>query len=199
MITFGIFIILAYFVGSVSSAIIVCKIMGLTDPRTSGSKNPGTTNVLRIGGKKAAVLTLLGDALKGFIPVIAAKLLGVSGIYLGFVAFAAFIGHLFPIWFRFQGGKGVATSLGVGLALSWLLGVMMLVTWLLMVVIFRYSSLAALVAAALTPIYSYYFIHPAYLSPICLMSIILILRHRSNIKRLVKGEESKISLGKKVS
>lgn len=118
------FIILAYLLGSISSAIIICKVMGYPDPRTEGSKNPGATNVLRVANKTAAIMTLLGDALKGFIPVFIAKLMGLEGISLGFIALAAFIGHLFPIFFGFKGGKGVATYLGCLLGLSWLLGLL---------------------------------------------------------------------------
>lgn len=194
MIIFIAFVLLAYCLGSISSAIVVCKIMGLSDPRTRGSQNPGTTNVLRIGGKKAAALTLLGDVMKGVLPVLLAKSFAITGTLLGCVAFAAFIGHLFPIWFRFQGGKGVATSLGAICAMSWLLGLCVCLTWLIIALIFRYSSLAALISALVTPIYSFLFIDPRYLLPLSLMSIVLIVRHYDNIQRLVKGKESKITL-----
>src|SRR5688572_24579428 len=130
-------VILSYLCGSLSSAIITSKIMRLPDPRSSGSGNPGATNVLRLGSKKAAIITLLGDLLKGLIPVLAARLYGIDPVGLCFVAFAAFMGHLFPIFFRFKGGKGVATALGCLTALLWPLGVALLVSWLLVAMIFR--------------------------------------------------------------
>lgn len=187
----------SYLFGSLSSAIIVCRLMSLPDPRTQGSRNPGATNVLRIGGKKAAIITLLGDTLKGVIPVLAAKWYGLDEIGLALVTFAAFIGHLFPIFFRFEGGKGVATAIGCLLALSWPTGLCWLATWLVMAGIFRYSSLASLTAAALAPLYTWFFTNSMiYTSTIALMSIILIARHHGNIRKLCRGEESKI--GKKV-
>lgn len=189
--------LLAYLMGSVSSAIIVCKMMGLPDPRTQGSKNPGATNVLRIGGKKSAIITLLGDMLKGVIPVLIAKALGFDSLGLSLVAFAAFIGHLYPLFFDFEGGKGVATALGCILALSFPAGLCWLATWLLMAVLFRYSSLASLTASVLAPFYCWYFTqsHVIALS-IAAMSVILIIRHKTNIKKLLAGQESKI--GKKI-
>lgn len=187
----------AYLFGSLSSAIIVCRLMGLPDPRTQGSRNPGATNVLRIGGKKAAIITLLGDMLKGVIPVLAAKWYGLNDIGLALVTFAAFIGHLFPIFFRFEGGKGVATAIGCLLALSWPTGLCWLGTWLVIAGIFRYSSLASLTASVLAPLYIWLFTDSTlYASTVAVMSIILIARHRSNIRKLCRGEESKI--GKKV-
>lgn len=187
----------SYLFGSLSSAIIVCRLMGLPDPRTQGSRNPGATNVLRIGGKKAAIITLLGDMLKGVIPVLAAKWYGLDEIGLALVTFAAFIGHLFPIFFRFEGGKGVATAIGCLLALSWPTGLCWLATWLLIAAIFRYSSLASLTASVLAPLYIWLFTGSSiYASTVALMSIILIARHHGNIRKLCRGEESKI--GKKV-
>jgi acyl phosphate:glycerol-3-phosphate acyltransferase len=186
----------AYLFGSISSAIIVCRIMRLPDPRTQGSRNPGATNVLRLGGKKAALITLLGDTLKGVIPVLFAKWYGFDTTVLAFVAFAAFLGHLFPIFFRFEGGKGVATAIGCLLALSWPTGLCWFVTWLLVAVLFRYSSLASLVASILAPLYIGFFTHNLmYVLVISLMSVLLIIRHKSNIAKLVRGAESKI--GKK--
>lgn len=183
----------AYLFGSISSAIIVCRIMGLPDPRTQGSRNPGATNVLRIGGKKAALITLMGDVLKGVIPVLAAKWYGLDAVTLALVAFAAFLGHLFPIFFRFEGGKGVATALGALLALSWPTGLCWIATWLLVALLFRYSSLAALVASLLAPAYIGFFTHNlTYVVVIALMSLILIIRHRGNIAKLIAGKESKI-------
>lgn len=183
----------AYLFGSLSSAIIVCKAMGLPDPRTQGSLNPGATNVLRIGGKKAAIITLLGDTLKGVIPVLVATWYGFDTLTIALVAFAAFLGHLYPIFFRFQGGKGVATALGVLLALSWPTGLAWMATWLLLALIFRYSSLSSLVASLLAPLYIGLFTHSSInVYIVALMSVILILRHRSNIAKLWAGKESKI-------
>jgi glycerol-3-phosphate acyltransferase PlsY len=186
-------ILIAYLIGSISSAIIVCKLMHLPDPRTQGSRNPGATNVLRIGGKKAAIITLLGDALKGFIPVLAAKLLGFDDTALALIAFAAFIGHLLPIFFRFEGGKGVATFIGSLLALNWPTGLCWVITWVVMAVLFRYSSLAALTASAFAPTYIWLFTGNAFWAgTVAVMSIILIVRHKGNIAKLVNGEESKL-------
>ncbi|MBX3708199.1 MAG: glycerol-3-phosphate 1-O-acyltransferase PlsY [Gammaproteobacteria bacterium] len=185
--------LIAYLIGSISSAIIVCKLMQLPDPRTQGSHNPGATNVLRIGGKKAAIFTLLGDLLKGLIPVAATKWLGFDAAALAFITFAAFLGHLFPLFFRFEGGKGVATALGCLLALNWPTGLCWVTTWAIVALLFRYSSLSSLVASLLAPIYLWYFTNNfAWTTVSVLMSIILIIRHRGNIAKLVKGEESKI-------
>lgn len=189
-------IIVAYLFGSLSSAIIVCRLMRLPDPRTEGSQNPGATNVLRIGGKVPAIITLLGDTLKGFIPVFIAKLLGFSPLILALTMFAAFIGHLYPIFFRFQGGKGVATFIGCLFALSWPVGLCWLATWLSVAVLFRYSSLAALISAVLTPLYMWLLTHQSvYLLITSMMCLLLIYRHRGNIAKLYSGQEKKI--GKK--
>lgn len=183
----------AYLVGSLSSAIIVCRLMGLPDPRTVGSKNPGATNVLRVGGRKAAIITLLGDVLKGVIPVLIGKWYGFGSMGLALIAFGAFLGHLYPIFFRFEGGKGVATAIGCLLALSWPAGLCWLATWLLVAAIFRYSSLAALIASLLAPFYIYIFTHDdIYVLILTLMSALLIMRHASNIRNLLAGKESKI-------
>lgn len=184
---------IAYLVGSLSSAIIVCRIMGLPDPRTQGSRNPGATNVLRIGGKKAAAITLLGDMLKGVIPVLVAKWYGFGTVGLALVTFAAFLGHLFPIFFRFEGGKGVATALGCMLALSWPVGICWIATWFIVALIFRYSSLAAIVASLFSPLFMWIFTsNIIYVTTIALISSLLIIRHHSNIKKLIRGKESKI-------
>lgn len=181
---------MAYLVGSVSSAIIVCRIMGLPDPRKEGSNNPGATNVMRIGGKKAAAITLAGDAVKGLLPVFIAKIIGVESLLLAVVVFAAFLGHLYPIFFGFKGGKGVATSFGVSLGVSWILGLVILGTWLLVYKISKISSLSALIAAVLTPFYTWYIVGDNYLIAVfTLISIVLLWRHRSNIKRLLTGDE----------
>jgi acyl phosphate:glycerol-3-phosphate acyltransferase len=181
---------IAYLIGSVSSAIIVCRVMGLPDPRQEGSHNPGATNVMRIGGKKAAAITLAGDALKGLLPVLAAKLLGVESLILALVVFAAFIGHLYPIFFQFKGGKGVATSFGVLLGVNWILGLAVAGTWLLVYKLSNISSLSALVAGTLAPLYTWFIVGNSYLTAIfCVISVILLWRHQSNIKRLLAGEE----------
>lgn len=187
------FALMAYLIGSLSSAIIICKLLHLPDPRTHGSGNPGTTNVLRIGGKSAAIATLIGDVLKGVIPVLIAEWYGLSSFGLSLVIFAAFLGHLFPVYFRFQGGKGVATAFGCIVTLAWPVGLSLVGTWLIIAVVFRYSSLAALVAAALSPLYTWYFTQQFdYTSTVLLISILLIYRHRKNIKNLLAGTESKI-------
>lgn len=181
----------AYLFGSISSAIIVCRLMGLDDPRKHGSGNPGATNVMRIGGKKAAAVTLVGDALKGLIPVLIAKAAGVDNLLLSGVVFAAFIGHLYPVFFGFKGGKGVATSFGVTLGVAWLLGLVVSGTWFLVYKIGGISSLAALVAATLTPVYVWLIVKDPYLIGIfVLISTILLWRHKSNIQRLITGEET---------
>ncbi len=197
----------AYLVGSLSFAVIVSRSMGLNDPRTYGSKNPGATNVLRSGSKAAAIVTLLLDAFKGWLPVMLVKLFGAAyGLGDGTIAMvglAAFLGHLFPVFFRFAGGKGVATALGVLLATSWILGLATGVTWLVIAYAFRYSSLASLVAALFAPIY-YVFgdglvwaMDKSIVLSTAVMSLLLIWRHTENISRLVKGTESKLGSKKK--
>lgn len=187
---------ISYLFGSISSAIVVCRLMGLPDPRTQGSKNPGATNVLRIGGKKAAAITLLGDMLKGVLPVLAAKWYGLNDTGLALVTFAAFMGHLFPVFFGFEGGKGVATAIGCLLALSLPTGLSWIATWAVIAALFRYSSLASLTASICAPLYVWYFTGSiTFAVTIAVMSVILIYRHRGNIAKLMRGEESKI--GKK--
>ena len=180
----------AYLLGSISSAIIVCRLMGLPDPREEGSGNPGATNVMRIGGKKAAAITLLGDMLKGLIPVLVAQTLGVDSLILSGVVLAAFLGHLYPVFFGFAGGKGVATSFGVLLGANWVVGLAVLLTWYTVYKLFKISSLSALVAASLAPLYVYFIMgmQPLVYAAI-LIAVILIWRHRSNIQRLLAGEE----------
>jgi len=185
-------LIIAYLVGSLSSAVLVCRWMGLSDPRTQGSKNPGATNVLRMGGKKAALLTLAGDTLKGVIPVLAAKVYGLQDLALSAVALSAMIGHIFPLFFHFRGGKGVATFLGAAFALTLPLGTALIVTWLITAVLFRFSSLAALVMAFCAPFYAGYFIGLDSALVIALMSLLLILRHVQNIQNLIHGTENRI-------
>ena len=186
-------IIVSYLFGSLSSAIIVCRIMRLPDPRTQGSRNPGATNVLRIGGKQAAVITLLGDALEGFIPVLAAKYLGIESLGLGLVMLAAFLGHLYPVFFRFEGGKGVATLIGCLLALSLPVALCWMVTFAIVVAISRYVSLGSLLASVLTPMFVWYFTGDTWLVAVAVvMALLLMYRHRANIEKLCAGSESKV-------
>ena len=190
-------VLAAYLVGSLSFAVIVSRLMGLSDPRGYGSKNPGATNVLRSGNKAAAVLTLLLDALKGYVPVLLVQLfgprIGLGDTTAAFVGLAAFLGHLWPVFFSFKGGKGVATAAGVLLAFNPLLGAATLASWLLIVVFFRYSSLASIVAAAFAPFYQLLIwgVEPALLA-IVPMSLLLIWRHEGNIRKLLAGTESKL-------
>ena len=183
----------AYLLGSVPFAMISSRVFGLADPRTYGSGNPGATNVLRSGNKKAALFTLLGDALKGAVAVIVARQLGLSETITGLVALAVFLGHLYPIFLRFKGGKGVATAAGVLLALDPLLGLLTLGAWLLVAYVSRYSSLAALVAAATAPLASA-LLHGASNQTVVvgLLGMALIGKHWPNIQRLLAGQESKI-------
>jgi len=187
-------IIFAYLLGSFASAVIVSRLMGLPDPRNFGSGNPGATNVLRLGGKKAALFTLLFDVLKGVVAVLVAKAIYPEITLLAAVTGAVFLGHLYPVFFNFKGGKGVATAFGALLALVWQVGLSVLLTWLLMAGIVRYSSLAALVAAIAAPISMYGFTHGnlTYTITAVLMSALLIWRHRSNIQNLLAGREDKI-------
>ena len=200
-------VVAAYLVGSLSFAVIVSRSMGLNDPRTYGSKNPGATNVLRSGSKAAAIVTLLLDAFKGWLPVVLVKWFGADyGLGDGTVAMvglAAFLGHLFPVFFRFAGGKGVATALGVLVGISWMLGLATGGTWLIIAYFFRYSSLASLVAALFAPVY--YVFGGSVVWPLdrsivvstVIMSGLLIWRHAENISRLIKGTESKLGSKKK--
>ncbi len=187
--------LLAYCFGSVSSAIVVCRVMGLTDPRSTGSNNPGTTNVLRIGGWPAAAITLIGDVLKGLIPVLVARELTDGTLIVSLTGAAAFLGHLYPVFFGFRGGKGVATACGVLLAISGVLTLILIATWLAVAVLFRYSSLAALTAAALAPVMVLWLLSdPSLLAMSLIITTLLFWRHRGNITRLLAGTESKIKL-----
>jgi len=194
IIKFILLVIIAYLLGSISSAVIVCRLLGLPDPRTQGSGNPGTTNVMRIGGKSAAILTLVGDILKGLIPVLLGRLLGIEGFWLGLIAVAAVVGHIFPVFFQFKGGKGVATVFGALLAMAPAMAVISAITWLLVLVFSRYSSLAAIVTVLFAPIYMLLFGDFAYFIPMLIMSAILIWRHWDNIQRLKAGTENKVNL-----
>jgi len=188
----------AYLLGSISFAMIAAKLFGLADPRGYGSGNPGATNVLRSGNKKAALFTLIGDALKGWVAVFVAQKMGFSDTIIGLVALAVFFGHLFPVFLKFKGGKGVATAAGVLLALDPLIGLAVLGTWLFVAFAFRYSSLAALLAAALAPVYT--ILINGTNGPTLVISIIaltLIGKHWQNLQRLLAGQESKIGSKKK--
>jgi len=186
-------VLFGYLLGSVSSAVIVCRVMGHADPRNAGSGNPGATNVLRLYGKAAAIFTLAGDVLKGVLPVICTRVLEAADPIIALTALAAFCGHLYPLYFHFRGGKGVATLVGVLSAAHWLLGLGFIATWLAMALLFRYSSLAAITAACLTPLYTWA-IHPApsWLACFSLMTVVLLWRHRNNIRHLREGTEDKI-------
>ncbi len=191
------FIVAAYLIGSISFAVVVSRVMGLADPRTYGSKNPGATNVLRTGNKKAAAATLIGDCLKGWFAVWLAMRLapqfGVEESGIAAVALAVFLGHLYPVFFRFKGGKGVATALGVLLGLNPWLGLATAITWLVIAFAFRYSSFAALVSAVFAPFYyGLLFGVDESLLAVAIMSALLIYRHRKNIANLLAGKESRI-------
>ena len=193
------FIIVAYLIGSISFAVVMSRVFGLSDPRTYGSKNPGATNVLRSGNKKAAIATLLGDAAKGWFAVWLAQRLaeqfGVGDFGIALVALAVFLGHLYPVFFKFVGGKGVATALGVLIGLNVWLGLATLVTWLVIAYAFRYSSLAALVSAVFAPFYFGLLFgtdEKEKLLAVIIMSVLLLYTHRGNIANLLAGKETRI-------
>lgn len=185
-------IISAYLIGSISSAILVCKFLGLPDPRTTGSKNPGATNVLRMSNKLTAATVLFLDILKGTIPVWGAYFLKIEPLYLGMIGVSACLGHMYPIFFNFKGGKAVATALGTLLPIGFTLGGLLILTWVLVVKFSKYSSLAAIVTVSIAPLYVY-FLKPLYVYPTLMLSALIVFRHRENIKRLIKGTESKIT------
>lgn len=183
----------AYLVGSLSSAILVCRIMRLPDPRTRGSNNPGATNVLRIGGKKAAAIAFLGDCLKGLLPVLVGYLLHVDHLTLALTGAAAFLGHLYPMFFGFQGGKGVATSFGVQFGLYWPVGLICALIWLFVAKVMRISSLSALIAMGLAPVLVWLIRpEPEFIIAQSVMSLLLIWRHRGNIEKMLHGTEDTI-------
>ena len=195
-------VIAAYLIGSLSFAVIVSRLMGLNDPRSYGSKNPGATNVLRSGNKAAAVATLLLDALKGWLPVVLVKWLGadygLGGGTVAAVGLTAFLGHLYPVFFGFKGGKGVATAAGVLIGVSWVLGLATLATWLIVAYFSRYSSLASLAAAVFSPLYylfgdrAAWYVDKRIVMTLVVISALLIYRHRENINKLLKGTESRL-------
>ena len=191
MLTTIILIIAAYLLGSLSSAIIVCRLMGLSDPRTFGSRNPGATNVMRHCGKTAAVITLVGDLFKGLVPVLIAKAIGSSLEVQLLVAMAAFLGHLYPLFFGFKGGKGVATAIGILLGLNWQVAAVTCIIWLIMFAVKRISSLSALTTTALLPVYVWFLTHsPAFLLFSIVLATLIFWRHRSNIQKLIAGTET---------
>lgn len=200
-------VLAAYLIGSLSFAVIVSKVMGLNDPRSFGSKNPGATNVLRSGNKPAAVATLLLDALKGWLPMALVqwfgKDYGLGDGTLAAVGLAAFMGHLYPVFFRFQGGKGVATAAGVLFGVHWILGLAVIATWLLVAYVTRYSSLSALLCALLAPFYyllgdrAAWYVDKYLLAALVVMSAFLLFRHRENINKLLKGKESRLGGSRK--
>jgi len=184
-------LLFGYLAGSISSAIIVCRLAGLPDPRTQGSGNPGATNVLRVGNKKHASITLAGDFIKGVIPVLLAKMAGADLNMQITIGMACFLGHLYPVFFGFKGGKGVATAIGAILASSWPVGLCTIATWLFVAKVLRISSLSALVAFLLTPLYAW-LLEPGqdyFLYMIIAISVLLFWRHRSNIRKLLEGTE----------
>lgn len=181
----------AYLLGSISTAIITCKLMGLEDPRSVGSNNPGATNVLRTGGKKPAIITLLGDMLKGLLPVLAVHQLSADTFALAITGIAAFLGHLYPVYFQFKGGKGVATFYGALLGFNWMIGLAALAVWLLVMLLFRISGLSALVSATSSPFIVWYFDGSEILiGAVTFMAILLIWRHRSNIRQLIQASKT---------
>lgn len=188
-------VILAYLMGSICSAVIVCKMFSLPDPRTEGSKNPGATNVLRLAGKKYAVLVLVTDLLKGTIPVLIAKIFITDPMAIGFVALAAVIGHMHPVFFGFKGGKGVATAIGALLGFQFIVGVMVAGTWLIVARVTRFSSLASLISICLSPFYALAIIsNIEVIPPLFLMALLIAIKHKNNIYRLIDKTEPKIQL-----
>ena len=187
-------ILICYLIGSLSFAVLVSRACGLPDPRSYGSGNPGATNVMRSGKKTAAALTLLGDGAKGWVAVFLAQLFaphwGVNDLGVAVAALAAFLGHLYPVFFGFRGGKGVATAAGVLLALNLWLGLAVLASWILIFVVSRISSLSALVAAALAPLYAAFFLRQPFAGMVFVLALLLIWRHRANIRKLLQGKES---------
>ena len=185
------YMLCAYLLGSLSAAILFCRLFGLPDPRSEGSRNPGATNVLRIGGKWPALVVLIFDMLKGMLPVWAGYYLGLTHFELGMVALAACLGHIFPVFFNFKGGKGVATAFGAIAPIAWGVAGSMLGTWLLVFLVSGYSSLSAVVTALLVPFYVWWF-KPEFTFPVALVCCLLIYRHHVNIQRLWRGEEDKV-------
>ncbi|MEI8596633.1 glycerol-3-phosphate 1-O-acyltransferase PlsY [Photobacterium sp. Hal280] len=184
-------IIAAYLLGSVSSAVLICRLFRLPDPRDSGSGNPGATNVLRIGGRGAAALVLVCDILKGMLPVWISYFLGINPFLLGIIGIAACLGHIYPLFFHFRGGKGVATALGALAPIGWDLSGMLIATWMVVAVLCGYSSLASMITALIAPMFTWW-VKPQYTMPVAMLSCLIILRHHENVRRLLDGKEYKI-------
>jgi|TARA_Y100001968_G_scaffold315438_1_gene342030 glycerol-3-phosphate acyltransferase PlsY len=184
-------ITVAYLFGSLSSAVVISRLFGLPDPRTAGSKNPGATNVYRLGGRIPALLVLIMDILKGTIPVYGSYFLGLNPIVLGVIAIAACLGHIFPLYFGFKGGKAVATAFGAMLPIGLDLAGLLVLSWVVVVFLTGYSSLGALIAVSLAPLFTF-LIKPLYTIPVAMLSLLIILRHKDNITRLMAGNESKV-------
>ncbi|WP_419149005.1 glycerol-3-phosphate 1-O-acyltransferase PlsY [Pseudoalteromonas 'SMAR'] len=184
----------AYLLGSISSAILVCRLFKLPDPRFNGSNNPGATNVLRLGGKVPAAMVLVFDILKGTIPVWGAYFLHIEPLWLGAIAVSACLGHIYPVFFHFNGGKAVATAFGALLPIGASLAGLLIATWLVVLLVTRYSSLAAIITVAAAPLYTWW-IKPLYTIPVSFLTLVIIIRHRGNIKRLLTGKEPRV--GKK--
>ena len=194
---FVICITIGYAVGSISSAIIVCRICNLPDPRTEGSLNPGATNVMRLAGKSYGIVVLVADMLKGFLPVLLAQTLDAGSVTVGFTCLAAVIGHMFPVFFEYKGGKGVATAIGAMLGLHLILGVAVMLTWLVIAHFSRYSSLSSMIAIVLAPLYTLFiFGHVDAFIPLLLIAFLILYKHRSNINRLLDGTEPKLNFHK---
>ncbi|MSQ81236.1 MAG: glycerol-3-phosphate 1-O-acyltransferase [Candidatus Methylopumilus sp.] len=186
-----IYIFLSYLIGAISFGILISQFFSLPDPRTVGSKNPGATNVLRAGKKWAALFTLLGDALKGVLTVGLAQYFGFSPLMVAIIAIATLMGHIFPMYYHFKGGKGVATAAGILFMFSWAMGLTVFLIWLSVFLIWRYSSLASIIAGALSPVLGFFYVIDFYaLIATSIIALILILRHLENIKRLIAGTES---------
>lgn len=196
MVALSIFLVaLGYVMGSFCSAVIVCRLFNLPDPREEGSKNPGATNVLRLAGKQYAAIVMLADLLKGTIPVVLAKMFGASDITVSFTALAAVVGHMYPLFFEFKGGKGVATAIGALLGFHFIMGVVVAATWLLVAKFSRYSSLASITAITLSPFYTLLLVgRQEVLPPLFIMVVLILFKHRHNITRLIDGVEPKIKL-----
>lgn len=185
-------ILIAYLFGSISSAVLICKLFGLPDPRHSGSNNPGATNVYRLGGKLPAALTLFFDVLKGMVPVWGAYFLGIEPFYLGLIGVATCLGHIFPLYFHFRGGKAVATALGAMFPVAAEMALLLIATWLVVFRVSKVSSLAALITVTLAPFYAFW-IKPQYTVPTIMISVLIMWRHQANIARLRSGQETRIS------
>ena len=196
---FFIVVTVAYLVGSLCSAVIICRLFTLPDPRTTGSKNPGATNVLRIAGKKYGLMVLIADMLKGLLPVLFAKLLGAGSTTLAFTCLAAVLGHIYPVFFEFQGGKGVATAIGALIGFKFVMGAVIIGTWLLIAYLSSYASLASILAILFAPFYSIFIVKNLdAFYPLLGIALIIIYQHRTNISRLISGDEPKLNL-KKIS